>query len=422
MDYFEYKNGKLVAEDVTISAIAEAVGTPFYCYSATTIENQFSALKNALAGLPATICYAVKANSNIAVIKLLADMGAGADVVSSGELTRALKAGVPAKKIVFSGVGKTADELTHALKENILQINIESEPELIALNKIAGVMNKKAQVALRINPDIDAETHNKISTGRSEDKFGIEWIQLNDVIRRAKKLKNIEIIGLAMHIGSQLTKLDPFKQAFIRLERIVKELRTNGHNIARLDLGGGLGISYDGLPTPTPAEYGKLVKTVFKDLNCDLLFEPGRFIVGDSGILVTQVIYVKTGTTRRFVILDAAMNDLMRPCLYDAQHSIMSLVETKEDSNLERVDVVGPVCETGDTFATDIELPEIVAGDFLAIRSAGAYGAVMSSTYNSRSLIPEIMVKDNAFSIVRQRITPETLLGYEHLPGWNTEI
>ena len=315
MDYFKYKNGALFAEDVTVSKITEEIGTPFYCYSAITIENQFSDLKNALAGLPTTICYAVKANSNIAVIKLLADMGAGADVVSSGELTRALKAGVPAKKIVFSGVGKTTNELTHALKENILQINIESEPELIALNEIAGVMNKKAQVALRINPDVDAETHNKISTGRSEDKFGIEWIHTNDVISRAKKLKNIEIIGLAMHIGSQLTKLDPFKQAFIRLGQIVKDLRANGHKITRLDLGGGLGISYDGLPAPTPAEYGKLVKATFKDLNCDLLFEPGRFIVGDSGILVTQVIYVKNGTTRRFLILDAAMNDLMRPCL-----------------------------------------------------------------------------------------------------------
>lgn len=419
MDYFKYKNGALFAEDVTVSKIAEEIGTPFYCYSAITIENQFSDLKNALAGLPTTICYAVKANSNIAVIKLLADMGAGADVVSSGELTRALKAGVPAKKIVFSGVGKTANELTHALKENILQINIESEPELIALNEIAGVMNKKAQVALRINPDVDAETHNKISTGRSEDKFGIEWIHINNVISQAKKLKNIEIIGLAMHIGSQLTKLDPFKQAFIRLRQIVKDLRANGHKITRLDLGGGLGISYDGLQAPSPAEYGKLVKATFKDLNCDLLFEPGRFIVGDSGILVTQVIYVKNGTTRRFLILDAAMNDLMRPCLYDAQHRIMPLMKNNDGNNLERVDVVGPVCETGDTFATEIELPATVAGDLLAIRSAGAYGAVMSSTYNSRPLIPEVMVKGNAFSIIRQRMTPETLLEYENLPDWN---
>ncbi len=420
MDYFEYRKGELVAEDVNVSKIADEIGTPFYCYSATSIEYHFKALKKALAGLNATICYAVKANSNIAIIKTLSDMGAGADVVSSGELTRALKAGVPPKKIVFSGVGKTTDELAHALKEGILQINIESEPELIALNKIANSMGQEAQVALRINPDIDAHTHNKISTGRSEDKFGIEWTHINDVISRANKLDNIKIVGLAMHIGSQLTKLEPFKEAFTRLESLAKELRLKGYEISRLDLGGGLGISYDGLPTPTPAEYGKIVKDVFKDLNCDLLFEPGRFIVGNAGILVTQVIYVKKGATRRFLILDAAMNDLMRPCLYDAKHSIISLVEPKEDDILDRVDVVGPVCETGDTFATEIDLPAVESGDLLAIRSAGAYGAVMSSTYNSRSLIPEIIVKGNNYSIIRQRITPETLINYESLPDWST--
>jgi diaminopimelate decarboxylase len=420
MDYFEYKNGKLVAEDVAVSEIVDKIGTPFYCYSATSIENHFLDLKNALAGLRATICYAVKANSNIAVIKTLADMGAGADVVSSGELTRALKAGVPAKKIVFSGVGKTPDELAHALNENILQINIESEPELNTLNKIACSMNKKIQVALRINPDIDANTHDKISTGRSEDKFGIDWMRIHDVLSRAEKLANVKIVGLAMHIGSQLTKLDPFKEAFIRLENLVKQLRLKGHDISRLDLGGGLGISYDGLPTPTPSEYGKIVKAAFENLDCDLLFEPGRFIVGNSGILVTKVIYVKEGANRRFLILDAAMNDLMRPCLYDATHSIVSLNEPNEGDNLERVDVVGPVCETGDTFATQIDLPTIISGDFLAICSAGAYGAVMSSTYNSRALIPEVMVKGNDFSVIRRRITPETMIDYENFPDWCT--
>jgi diaminopimelate decarboxylase len=281
-------------------------------------------------------------------------------------------------------------------------------------------MNKKIEVALRINPDIDANTHDKISTGRSEDKFGIEWKRIKDVMNLAQKLDNIKIVGLAMHIGSQLTKLDPFRQAFIRLETLVRELRLKGHEISRLDLGGGLGISYDGLPTPTPAEYGKIVKTVFKSLNCDLIFEPGRFIVGNSGILVTQVIYVKQGEARRFLILDAAMNDLMRPCLYDAKHSIISLKESKDGDNLERVDVVGPVCETGDTFATEIDLPATVSGDFLAIRSAGAYGAVMSSTYNSRSLIPEVMVKGSNFSVIRQRITPEIMIDYENFPDWYT--
>ena len=420
MNYFKYKNGILFAEDVKVSKIADIIGTPFYCYSATSIEYHFNLLKKALSELPATICYAVKANSNIAVIKTLADMGAGADVVSSGELTRALKAGVPAKKIVFSGVGKTTDELSHALKEDILQINIESEPELEILNEIAKVLGKTAQVALRINPNIDAYTHDKISTGRSEDKFGIDWMCINDVIERANKLNNIKIVGLAMHIGSQLTKLEPFEKAFIRLENLVKELRLKDHEISRIDLGGGLGISYDGQPTPTPSQYGKIVKAIFKNLNCDLLFEPGRFIVGNAGILVTQVIYEKKGTDRRFLILDAAMNDLMRPCLYDAEHSIISLTEPKKNENLVTVDVVGPVCESGDIFASGLDLPAAKSGDLYAIHSAGAYGSVMSSTYNSRPLIPEIMVKGNNYSIIRKRITPENFINHETLPDWST--
>ena len=419
MDHFEYKNGALAAEDVPVSEIAEAVGTPFYCYSTATIERHFRVFEEALSGLSATICYAVKANSNLAVIKTLADMGAGADVVSSGELMRALKAGVPAHKIVFSGVGKTRDELTHALNEGILQINIESEPELHLLNEVAGTLGKKAEVAFRINPDVDAHTHDKISTGRSEDKFGIEWTRIHDVITRANKLPNIEIAGLAMHIGSQLTELQPFRDAFIRLRDVVAILRADGHAIPRLDLGGGLGIPYDNSPTPSPAEYGKVVKEVLGDLDCDLLFEPGRLIVGNAGILVTQVVYIKEGATRRFLILDAAMNDLMRPSLYDAKHDIISVVEPIDGANLERVDVVGPVCETGDTFATELDLPAAEAGDLLVIRSAGAYGAVMASTYNSRALIPEVMVKGSAYSIIRERIEPETLIKYESLPNWD---
>ena len=421
MDYFKYKEGVLAVEDVNIAAVADEIGTPFYCYSEASISHQFKDLKNALAGLPATICYAVKANSNIAVIKTLANMGAGADVVSSGELTRALTAGIPSKKIVFSGVGKTRDELAHALSENILQINIESEPELNLLNEVANSLGQKAQIALRINPDIDAHTHNKISTGRSEDKFGIEWTRINDVISHTNKLDNIEFMGLAMHIGSQLTKLAPFKEAFKRLANLVKELRQQGQEILRLDLGGGLGISYDGQPTPTPAEYGEIVRDQFKNLNCDLLFEPGRFIVGNAGILVARVTYVKLGKDRRFIVLDAAMNDLMRPCLYDAQHEIIPIVEPKNSSNCNKYDVVGPVCETGDTFATAIELPATQTGDLFAILSAGAYGAVMSSSYNSRPLIPELMVKDNNFSIVRRQITPEALLKYEDLPSWSVK-
>jgi diaminopimelate decarboxylase len=420
MDHFKYKNGALAAEDVPVSEIAEAVGTPFYCYSTATIERHFRVFEEALTGLSATICYAVKANSNLAVIKTLADMGAGADVVSSGELMRALKAGVPARKIVFSGVGKTRDELTYALNEGILQINIESEPELHLLNEVAGTLGKKAAVAFRINPDVDAHTHDKISTGRSEDKFGIEWTRIHDVITRASKLPNIEIAGLAMHIGSQLTELQPFRDAFIRLRDVVAILRADGNAIPRLDLGGGLGIPYDNSPTPSPAEYGQVVKEVLGDLDCDLLFEPGRLIVGNAGILVTQVVYVKEGATRRFLILDAAMNDLMRPSLYDAKHDIISVVEPVDGAILERVDVVGPVCETGDTFATELDLPAAEAGDLLAIRSAGAYGAVMASTYNSRALIPEVMVKDSAYSIIRERIEPETLIKYENLPNWDS--
>ena len=420
MDHFDYKNGILSAEDVAISEIAEAVGTPFYCYSTATIERHYQVFAEALEGLPATICYAVKANSNLAVIKTLADKGAGADVVSSGELMRALKAGVPAKKIVFSGVGKTRDELAHALKEDILQINIESEPELHVLNEVAGEMGKKAEVAFRINPDIDAHTHDKISTGRSEDKFGIEWTRIHDVITRASKLPHIKIAGLAIHIGSQLTELQPFRDAFIRLRDIVAILRAEGHAMTRLDLGGGLGIPYDDARTPSPADYGKVVKEVLGDLDCDLLFEPGRLIVGNAGILVTKVVYVKEGATRRFLILDAAMNDLMRPSLYDAKHNIVAVIEPNEGANLERVDVVGPVCETGDTFATELDLPAAEAGDLLAIRSAGAYGAVMASTYNSRDLIPEVLVKKGAYSIIRERIAAETMLSYENLPNWES--
>ena len=419
MDHFEYKNGVLAAEDVPVSEIAEAVGTPFYCYSSATIERHFRVFSEALSDVSATVCFAVKANSNIAVLKIMADMGAGADVVSSGELTRALKAGMPANKIVFSGVGKTRDELAHALSENILQINVESEPELHALNEIAGSMSVIAPVAFRINPDVDAHTHDKISTGRSEDKFGIEWTRIHDVINRASKLPNIEITGLAVHIGSQLTELQPFRDAFIRLRDIVAILRADGHAIPRLDLGGGLGIPYDSAETPSPAEYGKVVSEVLGDVECDLLFEPGRLIVGNAGILVTQIVYVTEGATRRFLILDAAMNDLMRPSLYDAKHDIVPAIEPISGANLERVDVVGPVCETGDTFATEIDLPAAEAGDLLAIRSAGAYGAVMSSTYNSRALIPEVLVKGDKYSIVRERIEPDTLLNYENLPNWD---
>lgn len=421
MDHFNYSNGALAAEGVALAEIADAVETPFYCYSQATIERHFRIFSEALAGLPATVCYAVKANSNLAVIRIMAEMGAGADVVSSGELTRALAAGIPADKIVYSGVGKTRDEMTHALEEKILQINVESEPELELLNQVAGSLGLKASVALRINPDVDAHTHDKISTGRQEDKFGIEWTRVQEVYTMGSQLPHIDMAGLAIHIGSQLTDLEPFRNAFIRLRDIVAMLQADGHEIRRLDLGGGLGIPYDGSVTPTPEEYGRVVSEVLGDLNVDLLFEPGRLIVGNAGLLVTRAIFVKDGATRRFVIIDAAMNDLMRPSLYDAKHDILPVNEPASGDTLENVDIVGPVCETGDTFATNCSMPHLEAGDLLAIRSAGAYGAVMASTYNSRPLIPEVLVKDDAFSLIRERVTVDTMLAYENLPIWMSQ-
>ena len=418
MDYFHYKSGALHAEGVPVASIAEAVGTPFYCYSASSMEQNFKDFEIGLSDLPATICYAIKANSNLAVIKTLANMGAGADVVSSGELTRALKAGIPAKKIVFSGVGKTSSELAQAIKADILQINVESVAELETLNEIANNLSRKTQIALRVNPDIDAHTHEKISTGRSEDKFGLEWSKINKIYNYCLKFKNIEMTGLAIHIGSQLTELEPFRAAFARIKDIATKLRSNGCDISRIDLGGGLGISYDSTPAPSFGNYGKVAKDIFGNFDCELLFEPGRSIVGRSGILVTRVIHKKKGGNQNFVIIDAAMNDLIRPALYDAIHEIVPVLQKSQTKNIEEVSIVGPVCETGDTFMNKVKLPIINAQDLLAICSAGAYGSVMSSTYNSRPLIPEVMVKGDDFSIVRERITPDVYLNFEKLPDW----
>ncbi|MAI11326.1 MAG: diaminopimelate decarboxylase [Rhodospirillaceae bacterium TMED167] len=418
MDHFTYKNGVLFAEDVPIASIASEVGTPFYCYSAATIERHYTVLADALSDLPATICYAVKANSNQAVIRTLATLGAGADVVSDGELIRALQAGIPAHKIVFSGVGKTEAELALALEKDILQINIESVPELERLDAVAKSLRKTAPVALRINPDIDAESHDKISTGRKEDKFGIEWPLVHEVFTRAAALENVQPVGLAVHIGSQLTALEPFKNAFLKLRDMVALLRAEGHEIQRLDVGGGLGIPYDGADVPSPAAYVRVVVDTLGDLECDLLFEPGRMIVGNAGLLVTKVVYIKEGAARNFVIIDAAMNDLMRPSLYGARHEIVPVTEAAESAEMTAVDVVGPVCETGDTFATELRMPPVGQDDLLALRSAGAYGAVMASTYNSRALVPEILVKGDQYAIVRERVDIDALLRHEKLPNW----
>jgi diaminopimelate decarboxylase len=418
MDHFLYRNGELWAEDVPLSSIREAVGTPFYCYSSATITRHYQVFTEALDGLPALVCYSVKANSNLAVIRTLAGLGAGVDVVSGGELTRALRAGVPADRIVFSGVGKTRPEIAAALAAGILQINIESEPELDLVDAVAGGLGLRAPVAIRINPDIDAHTHDKISTGRGEDKFGIEWGRAHEIVTRAGNLGHVELVGLAMHIGSQLTELTPFRDAFQRLRGVVAALRADGVDIQRLDVGGGLGIPYGEEPVPGPADYGRLVREILGDLDCRLLFEPGRLIVGNAGILVTKVIYVKEGATRRFVIVDAAMNDLLRPSLYDARHEIVPLLAPTPGGAMDPADVVGPVCETGDTFATELMLPRLEAGDGLAVRTAGAYGAVMASSYNSRDLVPEVMVKGNKFAVIRRRVTTEDYLDYEATPDW----
>ena len=419
MDHFNYVNGALCAEGVPIARIAADVGTPFYCYSTATLERHYRVFEAALAGLDAVICFSVKSNGNLAVIRTLAALGAGADVVSGGELARALAAGVPSERIVFSGVGQTEPEIERALIADIRQINVESEPELMAVDRVAGRLGKRAQVSLRINPDVDAHTHAKITTGLTENKFGIEWTRAHEVVTRARQLApNVDIVGLAVHIGSQLTDLEPFRAAFVRVRDVVAMLRADGAKIGHLDLGGGLGIPYDGALTPSPADYAKVVRETVGDLGCQLVFEPGRLIVGNAGVLVTKVVYVKDGATRRFVIVDAAMNDLLRPALYDARHDIVPVKQPEASQARELVDVVGPVCETGDTFANGLALPPVAAGDLLVIRTAGAYGAVMSSTYNSRDLIPEVLVKGNEFAVVRRRIGLQTFLDHEQYPAW----
>ena len=420
MDHFHYIDGRLSAEDVAIADMAEEVGTPFYAYSTATLERHYNAFAEAFSDMDSLICFSVKANSNTAVVRTLGRLGAGADVVSGGELKRALSAGIPADKIVFSGVGKTADELSQALQAGILQVNVESEPELEALSKIACDLGLEACVGLRINPDVDANTHAKITTGKGENKFGIEWTRTLEVYARAAAMPGIKPVGLAVHIGSQLSELKPFRDAYIRMRDLVAMLRADGHVVDRLDLGGGLGIPYGDStePLPGPADYAAVVRDVLGSIDCKLMFEPGRVIAGNAGVLVTRVIYVKEGATRNFVIVDAAMNDLTRPSLYDAFHAVVPVNEPGAESETVLVDVVGPVCETGDTFSTRRALPPMVAGDLLAIRSAGAYGAAMASTYNTRALVPEVLVQGRNFAVVRRRLEVEDLLELEKQPAW----
>ncbi|HWV51410.1 diaminopimelate decarboxylase [Pseudorhodoplanes sp.] len=419
MHHFAYRNGGLHAEAVDLAAVAQAVGTPFYCYSTATLERHYRVFADAFADVPSLVCYAVKANSNQGVIATLARLGAGADVVSGGELKRALAAGIPPEKIMFSGIGKTAAELALAVDTGILCVNVESEPELDLLSQVAAGKGRTANISIRVNPDVDAKTHAKIATGKSENKFGIPISRARDVYRHAATLPGIHVAGVDMHIGSQITELSPFADAFALLSDFVHELRADGHTISHVDLGGGLGIPYresDETP-PDPAAYAKVVKEATRGLGCKLIFEPGRLIVGNAGILVTRVIYVKRGEAKTFVIVDAAMNDLIRPTLYEAHHEIIP-VRPVAGAPLIRADVVGPVCETGDYLAINRDVQEPKAGDLLAVMTAGAYGAVQAGTYNTRALIPEVLVKGDAWSLVRPRLEADALIALDRMPPW----
>ncbi len=419
MHHFSYKNGVLHAEDVNLKTLAEEVGTPFYCYSTATLERHFHVLNEAFKDTDHLICYAMKANSNQAVIKTMAKLGAGMDVVSEGELRRALAAGVPARKIVFSGVGKTAKEMALALREGIACFNVESEPELELLSEVALRVGQRAAVSIRVNPDVDAKTHAKITTGKADNKFGISYIKAPEVYARAAALPNIDVVGVDMHIGSQITELAPFEQAFKLMAVLVGSLKAQGHNIRHLDLGGGLGVPYRGTNDvpPHPDEYAAMVKRTLGHLGLKYMMEPGRLIVGNAGIMVTRVIYKKENEGKHFIIQDGAMNDLIRPTLYDAYHEILAVDEVRNEKAVE-ADVVGPVCETGDYLAKGRRLADVGPGDLLAVMTAGAYGAVQSGTYNTRPLIAEVLVKDDQWAIVRPRQTYEELLGLDQTAPW----
>jgi diaminopimelate decarboxylase len=420
MDHFLYRGGVLHAEDVPLPRIAAAVGTPAYVYSAATLTRHYRVFQEALAGLPHLICYAMKANSNLAVVALMGALGAGMDVVSGGEYRRARAAGVPPERIVFSGVGKTRDEMRLALEGGVRQFNVESEPELAALSEIAAGLGRVAPIAVRVNPDVDARTHAKIATGRSENKFGVPIARARAVYAEAAALPGIEVVGIDVHIGSQLTELAPYEHAFAKVAELTLALRADGHDIRRLDLGGGLGIPYarTNEAPPLPFDYGEVIRRTVGHLGCEIEIEPGRLIAGNAGVLLSEVIYVKRGEGRDFLILDAAMNDLIRPAMYDAWHDIVPVAEPAPATATAVYDVVGPVCETGDTFARARALPPLAAGDLVAFRSAGAYGAVMASEYNTRPLAPEVLVTGDHFDVVRARPSFDEILRRDTIPGW----
>jgi diaminopimelate decarboxylase len=418
MSGFAYIDGTLAAEGVGLDEIAAAVGTPFYCYSSAALVDNYQRYAAAFAGQNALVCYALKANSNQAVIRTFAGLGAGADVVSAGELKRALAAGVPPGKIVFAGVGKTPEEMAAGLDAGILQFNVESREELALLSTVALAKGRRAAIAIRVNPNVDAATHAKITTGKAENKFGIAIDEAEAVYAEAARLPGIEACGISVHIGSQLTDLAPYRAAFRRLAELARALTSAGHGLKRLDLGGGLGISYRLEVMPTPADYAAIVKETLGGLGLQLILEPGRYLVGAAGVLVARVVYVKSGASRKFLILDAAMNDLIRPALYDAYHGILPIREPATGAVYSPMDIVGPVCESSDTFATQRPVPPLGQGDLVAFLMAGAYGAVMASTYNSRPLVPEVLVNGSQFALVRPRPTLEELIALDRMPAW----
>ncbi|MAJ76725.1 diaminopimelate decarboxylase [Sulfitobacter sp. TMED3] len=420
MDHFLYRDGALFAEDVAISEIAAAVGTPFYVYSTATLLRHFKAFDDALDGMDHLVCYAMKANSNQAVLKTLAQAGAGMDVVSAGEYLRAKAAGVPGDKIVFSGVGKTVSEIRLALEGGIRQFNVESEPEMEVLDAVARSMDKVAPITIRVNPDVDAKTHAKIATGKSENKFGIPIARAREVYRMAAAMPGLEVVGIDVHIGSQLTDLTPFELAYQKVAELTEQLRADGHTIRRLDLGGGLGIPYErsNAAPPLPTDYGAMVQKTLGHLGCEIEIEPGRLIAGNAGLMVSEVIYVKSGEGRDFLIIDGAMNDLIRPAMYEAHHDIIPVVEAEAGAEQQPYDIVGPVCESGDTFAKQRMMPKLAAGDLVTFRSAGAYGAVMASEYNSRALIPEVLVHGDQFAVIRRRPTFDEMINRDTIPEW----
>ena len=420
MDHFLYRSGVLCAEDVPLTDIAASLPTPFYVYSTATLRRHFTVFDEALAGMPHLICYAMKANSNLAVLKLLADMGAGMDVVSVGEYLRAKAVGVPSDKIVFSGVGKTRAEMEHVLAGGIRQFNVESEPELHLLSKVALEMGVEVPITVRVNPDVDAKTHPKIATGMSDNKFGIPIRRAREVYALAASLPGVKVVGIDVHIGSQLVDLEPYRVAFLKVAKLTEELRSDGHEIMRLDLGGGLGVPYErsNFNPPLPSDYGNIVRETVGHLGCEIEVEPGRLIAGNAGLMVSSVIYNKSGDVRNFLIVDAAMNDLIRPALYDAHHDIVPVIEPAVGAVVAPIDIVGPVCESGDTFTKQRAMPPLVEGEMIAFRSAGAYGAVMSSEYNSRPLIPEVLVDGDQFAVIRPRPTFDEMLNRDKIPEW----